>query len=145
MGEKIKVEIKKAPAVAIMVDERLWLVVAQSFAGAAVVSSGLNKVEAKVKERAPLASFLRCYAHRLHLVLSQGASKLEECRLFFCPPQCSGCLFLQIFKDRSELLKRRLAHVAPPRWQHTSQLVGTVLIERDRADRAVPPHPGASR
>lgn len=127
MGEKIKMEIKNAPAVAIMVDETadeaaqlslvlryvtdavaterfvrfedapsdrhadriaalvvrfleeyecLDKVVAQSFDGAAVVSCGLNKVEAKVKERAPLASFLHRYAHRLDLVLSQGATSM---------------------------------------------------------------------
>ncbi|XP_029703746.1 zinc finger MYM-type protein 1-like isoform X1 [Takifugu rubripes] len=181
MGEKIKVEVKKAPAVAIMVDETadeaaqlslvlryvtdavvterfirfedapsdrhadsvaalvvrfleeyecLDKVVAQSFDGAAVVSSGLNEVEAKVKERAPLASFLHCYAHRLDLVLSQGASKLKECKLFFAHLNGLAAFFSRSSK-RSELLKQRLPHVAPSRWQHTSQLVRTVFKERE--------------
>lgn len=103
---------------------------AQSFDGAAVVSSGLNKVEAKVKERAPLASFLHCYAHRLHLVLSQGASKLKECKLFLA--HLDGlAAFSSRSPKRSELLKRRLPDVAPSQWQLTSQWVRTVFKERE--------------
>ncbi|KAK3566262.1 hypothetical protein QTP86_030551 [Hemibagrus guttatus] len=64
-------------------NECLGKVVAQCFDGAAVMSSGLNGVQAKVKERAPLALFIHCYAHRLNLVLTQGASKLKECKIFF--------------------------------------------------------------
>ncbi|KAK1874902.1 Zinc finger MYM-type protein 1 [Dissostichus eleginoides] len=134
-GEEIKMEIKKAPFVAVMVDETtdvgnvaqlsvvlryvtdtgvkerfvrfedvtsgkraddiaalifrfleeyecsLDKVVAQCYDGAAVMASGLNGVQAKVKERAPMALFIHCYAHRLNLVLTQGASKLKECKL----------------------------------------------------------------
>ena len=61
----------------------LDIVVAQCYDGAAVMASGINGVQAKVKERAPTALFIHCYAHRLNLVLTQGASKLRECRIFF--------------------------------------------------------------
>lgn len=64
-------------------NECLGKVMAQCFDGAAVMSSRLNGVLAKVKERAPLALFIHCYAHRLNLVLTQGASKLKECKIFF--------------------------------------------------------------
>lgn len=181
IGEKIKAEIKRAPVVAVMVDETtddtaqlslvlryvtdavvterfvrfedvpsdghadsvaalvvrfleeyecLDKVVAQSFDGAAVVSSGLNKVQAKVKERASLASFIHCYAHRLDLVLSQGASELKECKLFFAHLNGLAAFFSRSSK-RSGLLKRRLPHVAPSRWQHTSELVHAVFRERE--------------
>jgi hypothetical protein len=56
----------------------LDIVVAQCYDGAAVMASGINGVQAKVKERAPIALFLHCRAHRLNLVLTQGASKLKE-------------------------------------------------------------------
>ena len=58
--------------------ECLDKIVAQCYDGAAVMSSGQNGVQAKVKERAPIALFLHCRAHRLNLVLTQGASKLKE-------------------------------------------------------------------
>ena len=105
MGEEIKMEIKKAPFVAVMVDKmtdvrnvaQLTLilryvtdtgvkerfvnfeccpdkVVAQCYDGAAVMASGLNGVQAKVKERAPMAFFIHCNAHRLNLVMTQDVS-----------------------------------------------------------------------
>lgn len=64
-------------------NECLNKVVAQCFDGAVVMSSGLNGVQTKVKKRSPLALFIHCYAHRLNLVLTQGASKLKECKIFF--------------------------------------------------------------
>lgn len=64
-------------------NECLDKVVAQCCDGAAVMSSGLNGVQAKVKERAPLALFIHCYAHRLNLVLSQGPQSLKNARSFF--------------------------------------------------------------
>ena len=67
---------------------------AQCFDGAAVMSSGLNGVQAKVKKRAPLASFIHCYAHWLKLVLTQGASKLKEYKIFFAHLNGLAVLFL---------------------------------------------------
>ncbi|KAJ4932044.1 hypothetical protein JOQ06_010477 [Pogonophryne albipinna] len=57
-------------------------VVAQCYDGAAVMASGLNGVQAKVKETIPQALFIHCYAHILNLVLSKGASKIRECKVF---------------------------------------------------------------
>ncbi len=56
--------------------------VAQTYDGAAVMASALNGLQAKVKAIAPSAMFVHCYAHRLNLVLSQGAKCLPECRIF---------------------------------------------------------------
>lgn len=61
--------------------ESLDKVVAQCFNDAAVMSSGLNVVQAKIKERAPMALFIHCYAHRLNLILTQGVSKLKEYKI----------------------------------------------------------------
>ncbi|KAJ3593494.1 hypothetical protein NHX12_005828 [Muraenolepis orangiensis] len=47
--------------------------VAQCYDGAAVMASGLNGVQAKVKEKIPQALFIHCYAQ----------VKIKECRIFF--------------------------------------------------------------
>ncbi|KAK1883805.1 Zinc finger MYM-type protein 1 [Dissostichus eleginoides] len=57
-------------------------VVVQCYDGAAVMASGLNGVQAKVKETIPQALFIHCYAHILDLVLAKGASKIRECKVF---------------------------------------------------------------
>ncbi len=54
--------------------------VAQTYDGAAVMASALNGLQAKVKAIAPSAMFVHCYAHRLNLVLSQGAKCLPVSR-----------------------------------------------------------------
>ena len=52
--------------------------VGQTYDGAAVMASSLNGLQAKVKAVAPYAQFVHCYAHRLNLVLSQGARCIQE-------------------------------------------------------------------
>ncbi|XP_055017683.1 zinc finger MYM-type protein 1-like [Boleophthalmus pectinirostris] len=187
MGDEIKLEIKKAPFVAVMVDETtdvgnmaqlslvlrymtdtgvkerfikfedvtsgkraddiavlifhlfeeyecsLDKVVAQCYDGAVVMASGLNGVQAKVKEKAPMALFIHCYAHRLNLVLMQGASKLKECKVFLANVNGLAAFFSRSPK-RTKLLdnicKRRFPQVVPTRWQYTSRLVNAVYEKR---------------
>ncbi|XP_070406828.1 zinc finger MYM-type protein 1-like [Nothobranchius furzeri] len=187
MGDEIKMEIRRAPFVAVMVDETtdvgnvaqlalvlryvtatgvkerfvkfvdvtsgrraddlaalifrileeyeccLDKVVAQCYDGAAVMASGLNGVQAKIKEKAPMALFIHCYAHRLNLVLTQGASKLKECKVFFANLNGLAAFFSRSPK-RTQLLddvcKRRLPRVAPTRWQYSSRLVNAVFENR---------------
>lgn len=108
-------------------------VVAQCYDGAAVMASGLNGVQAKVKARAPMAFFIHCYANRLNFVLTQGASRLKECKVFFATLNGLVTFFTGSTK-RTQLLddicKRRLPKVAPTWWQYTSRLVNTVLENR---------------
>ena len=63
--------------------ECLQKLVAQSYDGAAVMSGELNGVQAKVKESAPNAIFIHCFAHKLNLVLMQAASRIPKCNIFF--------------------------------------------------------------
>ncbi|XP_068160098.1 zinc finger MYM-type protein 1-like [Antennarius striatus] len=105
-------------------------VVAQCYDGAAVMASGLNRVQSKVKEKAPMALFVHCYAHRLDLVLTQGASRLKECKLFFAHLKGLAVFFSRSPKRTQlldEICQRRLPHVAPTRWQNTSRLVNAVF------------------
>lgn len=113
--------------------ECLDKVVAQCYDGAAASASGLNEAQAKVKEKAPMASFIHCYAHRLDLVLAQGASKLREVKLFFAnlygiaaffsrSPKCTRLL--------DDMCKLQLPPAAPLRWHNASRLVKAVREER---------------
>ncbi|XP_049573527.1 zinc finger MYM-type protein 1 isoform X1 [Syngnathus scovelli] len=116
-------------------NECLGKVVAQCFDGAAaVMSSGLNGVQAKVKERAPLALFIHCYAHRLSLVLTQGASTLQECKIFFAHLNGLAAFFSRSPRRTQlldEICQRRLPRVAPTHWHDTSRVVNTVFEKRD--------------
>ncbi|XP_077444502.1 zinc finger MYM-type protein 1-like isoform X2 [Stigmatopora argus] len=115
-------------------NECLGKVVAQCYDGAAVMSSGFNGVQAKVKERAPLALFIHCYAHQLNLVLTQGASKLKESKIFFAHLNGFAAFFLrspQCTQLLDKICQRRLPRVAPTRWHYTSRVVNTVFEKRD--------------
>ena len=57
--------------------------VSQTYDGASVMSSELNGVQAKIKEKFPEAMFTHCYAHKLNLVLAHSAKSISECKIFF--------------------------------------------------------------
>ncbi|KAL7380716.1 hypothetical protein ABVT39_022730 [Epinephelus coioides] len=107
--------------------------VAQCYDGAAVMASGLNRVQALVKETIPQALFVHCYAHTLHLVMSQGASKIKECKIFFANLGGLSAFFTRSPK-RTKLLDdfcaRRLPRVSIVRWNFNSRLVCTVHEKR---------------
>lgn len=138
-------EDKRAEAIATRLLEFLRVcgcvdkVVAQCYDGAAVMASGLNGVQAKVKETIPQALFIHCYAHVLNLVMAQGASKIRECKVFFS--HLSGLAsFFSCSAKRTKLLddicQHRLPRVAPTRWCFNSCLVCTVA-EKTRELREV--------
>ncbi|KAL0968773.1 hypothetical protein UPYG_G00271580 [Umbra pygmaea] len=113
--------------------ECLGKVVAQCYDGAAVMASGLNGVQAKVKMRAPMALFIHCYAHQLNFTLTQGASKLRECRIFFAHLNGLAAFFSRSPKYTQlldDICQRRLPRVTPTRWQYSSRLVSTIFEKR---------------
>ncbi|KAK9976792.1 hypothetical protein ABG768_021993 [Culter alburnus] len=98
--------------------------VAQTYDGAA----------AKVKAIAPSAMFVHCYAHRLNLVLSQGAKCLPECRIFFASLSGFATFFSKSTKRTSFLESARCSRLprnAPTRWNFTSRIVSTVANNYD--------------
>ncbi|KAI3362824.1 hypothetical protein L3Q82_001665 [Scortum barcoo] len=107
--------------------------VAQCYDDPAVMSSGVNGVQAKIKERAPMALFV-IFCYRLNLVLTQGVLKIKECKIFFAHLNGLAAFFSRSLK-RTQLLDdiclRRLPRVAPTRWQYTSRLVNTVFEKTD--------------
>lgn len=91
------------------------------------MSSGLNGVQMKLKERAPMALLTAMHIVWI-FVLTQGDSKLKECKIFF--DQLNGLFFFRSLR-RTQLLDdtclQRLPRVAPKRWQYRSRLVSTVF------------------
>ncbi len=56
--------------------------VAQTYDEASMMSSELNGMQARIKEKVPEAVFTHCYAHKLNLVLLHSAKCMSECRTF---------------------------------------------------------------
>ncbi len=107
--------------------------VAQCYDGAAVIASGLNCVQARVKEVIPQALFVHCYAHTLNLVMSQGASKIKDCKIFFANLGGLSAFFTRSPKHTKlldEFCERWLPRVSQVRWNFNSRLVGTVHDKR---------------
>lgn len=109
-------------------------VIAQCYDGAAVMASGLNGVQAKIKEKIPQALFVHCYAHSLNLVMSQSAAKIKECKIFFSHLSGLASFFSKSAKRTKlldEICQRRLPRVTPTRWNFSSRLVCTVYERRE--------------
>lgn len=109
--------------------------VAQTYDGAAVMASALNGLQAKVREVAPAATFVHCYAHRLNLVLSQGVKSIPKARVFFA--HLGG--FTSFFSKSSkrvalleELDCARMPKTAPTRWNFSSRVVNTVARNHEK-------------
>lgn len=105
--------------------------VAQTYDGASVMSSELNEVQAKIKEKVPQAMFTHCYAHKLNVVLQHSAKCMPECRAFFKTIEGLGAFFNKCTK-RTQLLddvvKRRLPRAASTRWSSNSRLLQTISM-----------------
>jgi hypothetical protein len=101
----------------------------------AVMASSLNGLQAKAKAVAPYAQFVHCYAHRLDLVLSQGARCIQEARVFFGNLTGFSTFFTKSTKRMMYLEESdcpRLPRNAPTRWNFTSRIVGTVANNYDK-------------
>lgn len=108
--------------------------VAQTYDGAAVMASDLNGLQAKVRELAPCATFVHCYAHRLNLVLSQGVKTIPQAKYFFAHLGGFTSFFSKSSK-RVSLLEEfscaRIPRSAPTRWNFSSRVVNTVASNYD--------------
>lgn len=107
--------------------------VAQCYDGDAVMASGLNGVQARVKDDTPQALFVHCYAHTLNLVMSQGASTIKDCKIFVANLGGLSAFFTRSPKHTKlldEFCERRLPRVSQLRWNFNSRLVGMVHDKR---------------
>ncbi|XP_060768562.1 zinc finger MYM-type protein 1 [Neoarius graeffei] len=130
-------EDRRAPAIAqyvLAVLEKyncLEKLVAQTYDGASIMSSELNGVQAKIKERVPEAMFTHCYAHKLNLVLQHATKRIAECRVFFKTVEGIGTFFNKSTKRThllDDVVKQRLPRAAPTRWSSSSRLLQTISM-----------------
>lgn len=108
--------------------------VGQTYDGASVMSGELNGLQTKIKQIAPQALFIHCYAHRLNLVLQDATNKIKECRIFFASLGGLATFFSKSTKRTNvldEVLKRRLPKNAETRWNFKSRLISTVVSNRE--------------
>ncbi|KAL2094555.1 hypothetical protein ACEWY4_009274 [Coilia grayii] len=99
--------------------------VAQTYDGAVVMASELSYVQEKIKEKAPGALLVHCYAHDLDRVLSQSAKSITECRVFFQTAEGLASFFNKSVK-RTKLLidiAKGLLGSASTWWSSHSMLV----------------------
>lgn len=107
--------------------------VAQTYDGAAVMSSALNGTQAKVREQFSNAIFIHCNAHVLNLVLSQSVNFIQETKIFFVTLSGLSAFFNQSTKRTyffDQVVKRRIPTVATTRWNYSSRLVNIVHTYR---------------
>ncbi|XP_061560982.1 zinc finger MYM-type protein 1-like [Phycodurus eques] len=105
--------------------------VAQSYDGAAAMSSELNPVQEKIKEKVPEAMLTHCWAHNLNLVLLHSAKWMPVCSAFFKTLAGLGTFFSQSTKRSSllqDVVKRRLPRAAPTRWSSNSRLLRAISM-----------------
>ena len=104
---------------------------AQTYDGAAVMSSELNGVQARIKEKVPEAMFTHCYAHKLNLVLLHSAKCMPECRTFFKTVEGLATFFSKSTKRTNlldDVVKRRLPRAEPTRWSSSSRMLQTISM-----------------
>ena len=83
--------------------------VSQGYDGASLMSGRCNGVQKKVKEEAPHARYIHCYAHILNLVLVDSVKKVQEASEFFALLQALLCFCHQqkpmqyFWKSRTKL------------------------------------------
>ncbi|XP_061746542.1 uncharacterized protein LOC133545177 [Nerophis ophidion] len=102
--------------------------VAQTYHGAAVMTSEFNGVPAKIKARVPEAIFTHCHA------LLHPAKSVPECRRFFKTAEGLASFFSESAK-RARLLddavKRRSPGAAPASWSSNSTPLRTISMHLD--------------
>lgn len=107
--------------------------IAQTYDGAAVMSGSSNGVQAIVKKTYEHAAFIHCYAHQLNLVMLNAVSANKNVRIFFANLQ-GICTFFSNSPQRTaildEIVKKRLPHSAPTRWNFNSRVVCTIFENR---------------
>ena len=98
----------------------------QGYDGASVMSGACNGVQKLVRDAAPLAAYVHCYAHRLNLVLVDSCKSILAATEFFALLErlyvfTSGSLMHQMWVDAQKELypnepPRQLQRLSDTRW-----------------------------
>uniref|UniRef100_A0A8C4QQC1 C2H2-type domain-containing protein n=1 Tax=Eptatretus burgeri TaxID=7764 RepID=A0A8C4QQC1_EPTBU len=105
--------------------------VSQSYDGASCMAGQRSGVGTRVNSVCPYALFIHSYAHKLHLVLSQGTRAIQDAKLFFASLDSFRNFFARSAKQ-SALLEEagsycdRVASGSASRWNFKSRAVQAV-------------------
>lgn len=109
--------------------------IAQTYDGAAVLSSDLNGVQALIKHQCPLALFVWCSAHVLNLVLSKSCERIGETKRFFNVTKSLANFFhtstkrMAHYNNFSDM--KKIPRAAETRWTYHSRIVNVIFKEID--------------
>ncbi|KAJ8970633.1 hypothetical protein NQ317_006632 [Molorchus minor] len=109
--------------------------IAQCFDGAAVMAGEINGLQTQIRGVAPNALFTHCCAHRLNLVLQQGANSIPPSRHFFATLNALSTFFHRSAKRTSVLdtiLGKRAPQSNDTRWYTRSKILFFVSNEWDK-------------
>lgn len=105
--------------------------VAQTYDGAAVLSSERNGVQSLVRQQCPLAEYVWCSAHVLNLVLSKSCERIPETKRFFNLIKTLANFFNNSTKRQNHYNKmadmKKLPRVADTRWTYNSRTVNVIF------------------
>ncbi|XP_063929547.1 zinc finger MYM-type protein 1-like [Zophobas morio] len=93
--------------------------IGQTYDGASVMSGELNGLQSKIKNVAPQALFIHCYAHRMNLILQDSVSKIKECRIFVANVNVLD-----------EVGTARIPSGSDTRWNYKSRTINVIINER---------------
>ncbi|CAB3244944.1 unnamed protein product [Arctia plantaginis] len=104
--------------------------VAQTYDGAAVLSSQINGVQALVRQNCPQAMYVWCSAHILNLVLSKSFERVAETKRFFGIIKSIAAFFHTSTKRMTHYNKfadmKKLPRVAETSWTYHSRTVNVI-------------------
>lgn len=122
---------------------KLWNVgsklVCQTYDGASVFGGEHKGVQAIVKQSFPHAIFIHCYAHRMNLVLLNGAKYIKQVKLFISDVTMFNTFFSRSTK-RSDLLRQqgfKLPQHSDTRWNYNSRAASTIKSHFHELEKAV--------
>lgn len=108
-------------------------VVAQTYDGAAILSSEINGVQSIIREKCPLAANIWCSAHVLNIILSHSFERISETKRFFITVRSLANFFhtstkrTAHYNEYTQMCK--LPRIAETQWTYHSQTVNVIATQ----------------
>lgn len=111
------------------INEHPYKLIAQTYDGASVMAGSSRGVQAIIKQVYTEAQYIHCYAHQINLIMMKASSINRNVRIFFANVQ-GFCTYFSNSTQRTtildEVVKKRLPHSVPTRWNFQSRSITTI-------------------